>query len=238
MRFTVLASVTTVAGILFACSTESSTTNTNTGDGGASSSGGSSSGATSSSGGSSSGGTTKPAASTTEGPVTIDSDTCPAFSACGGTLDGTWDYEKGCLGDLFKDLRDQCAQLDTTGLKATVKGSVYFLAAGALERDVTTNVTGDIKFPVSCTLGQGCGIVETLLKDTFPNVKCTEASQQCTCTASRTESNTAATTYTVTGNTVKTADGDEYDFCVNGSTLTYSGKTKEAEEGVWQLKKR
>jgi hypothetical protein len=174
------------------------------------------------------------------GPVTVDSDTCPSFAACGGTLDGTWDYEKGCLGDLFKTVRQACPQLDTTGLKANVKGSIYFLAAGALERDVTSSVSGKITFPESCatTLGQTCDSVEALFKTDFPNIDCTKVSTNCDCTASRTETNTAATTYTVTGNSVKTADGDEYDFCVAGSALTYSGKTKEAEQGVWQLKKR
>src|SRR5690606_32071136 len=155
MRLFALASVTAIGGVLFACST--STTSTDTGDGGASSSsggssGGSSSGATSSSGGSS-GSSSKPPASTTEGPLTIDSDTCPSFTACGGTLDGTWDYQKACFGDLFAALRGQCKELDTTGIKATVKGSIYFLAAGALERDVTVNLTGSLKFPTSCTGG-------------------------------------------------------------------------------------
>lgn len=241
MRFTVLASVTTIGGILIACSSESTPNNTNTGDGGttSSSSGGSSSGATSSSGGSSSGGTTKPPASTTDAPVTIDA-ACPAFTACGGTLEGTWDYQKGCVGDQFKTVRGACPELDTTGLKVTVKGSIYFLGGGALERNVTSAVTGVIKFPESCasTLNQTCDDVEAFFKNDFPNIDCSKVGTECNCTASRSDTNTAATTYTVTGNTVKTADGDEYDFCVNGSTLTYSGKTKEAEEGVFELKKR
>lgn len=118
-----------------------------------------------------------------------------------------------------------------------MKGSLYFLAGGALERNVTSNVSGTVKFPDSCTGGFGCAAAEIALAKEFPNIKCT-GTTQCTCTASRSDTNTAATTYTVTGNTVKTADGDEYEYCVNASTLTYSGKTKEAESGVWQLKKR
>lgn len=240
MRFFVLASVTTVTGVLIACSSDTTNTNnTNTGDGGVTSSSGGSSGASSSGGssGGSSGAPTKQAASTTEAPVSLDT-ACAAFTACGGDLSGTYDYEKGCLGDLLGQARAQCKEIDTTALKATVKGSIYFLAGGILERDVTSTIAGTVTFPVSCTQGLGCAVGEQLLKSELPNIKCTEASGTCTCTASRTETNTAATTFKVAGNTVTTADGDEYDFCVAGSALTYSGKTKEAEDGTWTLKKR
>ena len=137
-------------------------------------------------------------------------------------------------------MRGACPQLDSSGLKATVKGTIYFLAGGALERDVTSTVAGKITFPESCatSLGQQCGDVEAFFKKDFPNIACTKVSTNCECTASRSDHNTAATTYTVTGNTVKTADGDEYDFCVEASKLTYSGKTKEAEQGTFELKKR
>jgi hypothetical protein len=136
-------------------------------------------------------------------------------------------------------VRGACPALDSSGLKATVKGTIYFLAGGALERDVTSTVAGKITFPESCasSLGQTCDDVEALFKDDFPNIDCATVSTNCECTASRTDHNTAATTYTVTGNTVKTADGDEYDFCVEGTKLTYSGKTKEAEKGTFELKK-
>ena len=224
MRFFVLASVTTIGGILLACSSDDTSASSSTSSSGTASSSGS---------------TTKPPASTTEAPITIDA-ACPAFTACGGTLDGAWDYQKGCVGDQFGTVRQACPALDTSGLKVSVKGTIYFLGGGALERNVTSSVTGVIKFPESCatSLGQTCDDVEAFFKNDFPNIDCSKVGSECNCTASRSDTNTAATTYTVTGNTVKTADGDEYDFCVAGSTLTYSGKTKEAEEGVFELKKR
>jgi len=237
MRFAIAGSVTFLSvATVVACS--SSTTSTSGGDGGASSSSGGSSG-TSSSGGSSSGSSGKVAASTTAVDVTIDKDCPSGFNACGGTLSGTYDYTSGCLGDLFGELRTQCPTLDTTALKATVAGSIYFLANSALERDVTVKVAGDIKFPTSCVGGTGmCTLVETELKKTFDTASCTEATSNCTCSITNLQHNTAATKFTVADKTVTTDDGDKYDFCEQSGDLSYFGKTAEAEDGIWHLKKR
>jgi hypothetical protein len=226
----VLASVALVA-----CTTSTTSSSSSSGgsSGTTSSSGGSSSGTTSSSGGSSSG---NPPASTASVDVTTTA-TCPTFAACGGTLSGTYDYTAGCVGDVFSDIRAQCAQLDTTAVKATVTGSIYFLANNALNRDVTTKVNGTLTFPVTCT-GGSCAVAEMALKDSFPGTKCTLAGNNCSCAIDRTDKNTNATTITVAGNTVTTADGDKYDFCDASGKVTYKGKTSAAEDGVWELKKR
>ncbi len=238
MRIFTLTSSVVAIGALVACTTSTTSTSSGSSSGGSSSgsSGGSSSGSTSSSssGGSSSGGVDAP--STTEAPVSIDK-ACGAFTACGGTLSGTYDYTSGCVPDVFSTIRAQCSGLDTTGIKATVKGSIYFLANSALERNVTVSISGSIKFPSSCVAGQ-CNVAENALKGEFSNASCTTAGSDCTCTLSRTDSNTGGTTFTVNGNRVTTADGDDYEFCVDGAKLTYQGKTSSAEDGTWELKKR
>ena len=38
--------------------------------------------------------------------------------------------------------------------------------------------------------------------------------------------------------TLKTADGDTYEYCASATGLTYKGKSAGAEEGNWSLKKR
>jgi hypothetical protein len=231
--FVILGSSVAIA--LAACS--STSTGTSSGDdAGATSSSSSSSSSGGSSGASSSGSSGTPAPSTNAVEAEIDA-TCPSFTACGGTLEGTYDYTAFCAGDLFADFRKQCPGLDTSAAKATIKGSIYFLANSALQRNVTVDVSGSVSFPSSCA-GGSCAAAEAALKQGFPTSTCTVAGANCTCTVSKSETNTQATTFTVTDNTVTTADGDEYDFCEQGGKLTYEGKTSQSEDGVGELQKR
>lgn len=178
---------------------------------------------------------TVPPASTVEAEVEVGA-TCPAFSACGGSLDGTYDYSGGCLGDLLANARKQCPSLDASGVKVVVKGSLHFSGA-ALDRNVVSTVSGVLKFPAACTSGQ-CAVVETALKSAgFPTASCT-GSSSCDCTVSRVETTKNKTTFTTAGSTVTTGDGESYEICAKGSDLTYTGKSAGSEEGNWTLKKR
>ncbi len=201
--------------------------------GGASSS--SSGGASSSSGGSTSGG--NPAASTTEANVEVNA-ACPAVAACGGALSGTYDYTGGCVGDVFADARKQCPGLDTKGVSVKVQGSLHFTGTNALTRDAIAKLSGHVIVPAQCSLGQ-CAQVESSLKPSFDSVSCAAgAGGSCDCTIAKTDTTKNATTYTTSGTTLKTADGDTYEYCASATGLTYKGKSAGAEEGNWSLKKR
>lgn len=175
-----------------------------------------------------------PAPSTTEAEIDIDG-TCSAFAACGGSPQGTYDYTGGCIDDVFADAREACPAIDTSKAKITVKGSVTF-AGSALTRNITVTTSGSITFPQACTYGQ-CALIESQLKSTFDSISCS-GSGDCTCVVSRKDVETDATTFAVSGNTLTTADGDEYSICVSGADFSYSGKSAAAEEGSFTLKKR
>jgi hypothetical protein len=207
--------------------------------------GGSSSGGTTSSGGSSpstpsnpEGGTTQnnevPAPSQTAAEVDIDG-SCSAFAACGGNPQGTYDYTGGCIEDVFAGARGACPALDTTKATVKVKGSITF-AGNALTRDVTVMIGGSLTLPESCTAGQ-CAAIEAELKNAFDSVSCT-GTGACTCTISNTENEKDATTYTIQGSLVTTADGDQYSICEKSADLSYSGKSVGSEQGTFTLKKR
>lgn len=185
--------------------------------------------------GSSGGDEPVPPASQTEAVVDIDG-TCSAFAACGGVLEGTYDYTGGCVEDVFAGARGACPALDATKAIVKVKGSVTFNGGNVLTRDVTVSIGGSITFPQSCSLGQ-CAMIENELKSTFDSVSCS-GSTGCTCTISNTEHQKDATTYTVQGSLLTTADGDEYSICVQGLDFTYSGKSNGAEQGTFTLKER
>lgn len=205
------------------------------GDGGASTSPTGSSTSTTTPGADGSAPSAVPPASTVEADVEIGA-TCPAFTACGGSLDGTYDYSGGCLGDLLADARKQCPTLDSSGVKVVVKGSLHF-SGGVLDRNVVSTVSGVLAFPAACAAGQ-CGVVETALKGAgFPTAKCT-GSSACDCTVSRVETTKNKTTFTTAGSTVTTGDGETYEICAKGADVTYRGKSAGSEEGSWSLKKR
>jgi hypothetical protein len=177
-----------------------------------------------------------PAASTKEAPVEIGA-ACPAFSACGGSIDGTYDYASGCVGDVLADVKKACPTVDGSGLKVVVKGSLHFTGGKALTRDATSTLSGTIKVPAMCAQGQ-CSIVEKTLRDAgFATATCTGAAG-CDCTVAKTESTKNATTYAVSGTTVTTADGETYAFCAKGNALSYTGKSAGSEDGAWELTKR
>jgi len=239
MRFGIVASSFVVGSLslVAACSStntgqetgSSSGNNTNNSSGNPATDGGSSG---SEGGPSSSGGV--PEASKTEAPVDIDG-TCPSLNACGGSISGTYDYDAGCLADAFSAAKAQCPALDTSGAKVVVKGSLHF-SNGALTRAATSTISGSIVVPAACSAGQ-CATVQAALKNAFDSVTCT-GSSSCTCAISNTSATNNDTTYTVSGSTVTTADGDTYSFCIEGSKLTYKGKAAGSEDGTWSLAKR
>lgn len=175
-----------------------------------------------------------PAPSQTAAEIDVDG-TCSAWVACGGNPQGTFDYTGGCIEDVFAGARGACPALDTTKATVNVKGSVTF-KGNALAREVTLTVGGALTFPQSCTFGQ-CATLESELKGAFDSVTCT-GSSDCTCTVSKIENEKDATTYTIQGSLVTTADGDEYSICEQGSALSYSGKSAGSEQGTFTLKKR
>ena len=177
---------------------------------------------------------TTPAASTVVAPVEIGA-TCPAFTACVGNPQGTYDYSAGCVGDAFAAARAQCPALDSSNTKATVTGSLYF-EGNALQRDAVVHISGTIVVPETCSAGQ-CATVQAALTSGFDSVSCTGTSA-CTCTVSKTTAVKNATTFSVSGDTVTTGDGESYAICAQPSELRYSGKSLGAEAGSWQLTKR
>ena len=220
MRFAVFAFLS----VLTACST---TTNNGTGPG-------SSSGSDGGGGGGDGSTTTVPPPASSEANVDLDG-TCPAFEACGGAPQGTYDYAGGCIADALASVKAQCPTVDGSGLKVTVRGSLTFLG-DALTRDAVAVTSGTIVLPASCSQGQ-CAAVQSALETAFDSATCT-GTTACSCTVKRTDTTKNATTFSVAGTTLTTADGDAYAICTAGSSLKYQGKSAGAEDGLWHLNKR
>ena len=83
-------------------------------------------------------------------PASIEAD-CP-FTACGGTLDGSWCYESLCIDrdHLFGGFGGCAASdVDWSGVSGTVTGRVVFDGT-TVTRIATTQLSGTVGVPSSC----------------------------------------------------------------------------------------
>jgi hypothetical protein len=164
------------------------------------------------------------------GPITFPAQ-CPAFTACGGNLVGTWDYSDGCVADPFKDFKSACPALTVMDEKGTVKGSVTFTDK-TVKRAGSVAYSATIVLPPSCVQGVPCSTFN------MKGATCT-GSGTCNCQVTGSDSIVDEDTYTVQGSKVVTGGGNEYDYCVMGSKLQYTETGANAQHvGVFDLAKR
>lgn len=185
--------------------------------------------------GSSAADSSKPAGG--EGPITFAA-SCPTLSACGGAVEGAWDYAGGCVENAFDDLKQACPSLQVQSAAGTVKGSVTF-ASGTVTRKASSHVSGTLVLPAACTLGASCSVVEKQLQKTVATAACAPAGNGCSCAVTADSAIDDADSYTVQGTKVVTGGGQQYDYCVQGSGLKYKELGNSPKMGgVFDLKKR
>lgn len=213
-----------------ACSSASGSSGTSS-SGGASSSGGSSNGDGGTSGGD--GGGLSEVASVD---VTF-AGTCPAAAPCGGAVLGTWDYTGVCVNDPLAALKQQCPTVTVEKQKGTVKGRVAF-GATTVKRSSAFAYTASITLPAACSFGR-CAELQQTLGQSFKTASCKPAGGGCACDLGTGSESSQEDAYTVDGSTINIADGSSYDFCVAGSSLSYTpgGKADDAP-GAYTLTKR
>ena len=170
-------------------------------------------------------------------PATITFGSCVAPAACGGDVQGTWDYSAGCVDDPFAAVKQQCPSATTSDVTGSITGTVNFVG-DALYRKAKASFSGTITLPTACTMGAPCSAIQSAMTTAFDSVTCT-GTTSCDCkVTSHTDVDDAAT-FTVSGNTLTTNDGNTYDFCINGSQMTErQTNSNAAEPGNFQLKKR
>jgi hypothetical protein len=159
--------------------------------------------------------------------------TCPAFSACGGTLPGTFTYTSGCADDaefaplvVLADSICGAGMTTITNKSGTIQGGLTFSAT-----QVARSVSGAVNF--TANLGGTCGnsgvctqISGALTAYGFTGTCTFDATAgKCVCPLTRSLTATGVETYSVTGNQLTTMGAKTrlYDYCVTagGSNLTY-----------------
>jgi hypothetical protein len=165
---------------------------------------------------------------------------CPAITACGGDPTGTWDYASGCGEVNLDQVKQACPSASVNNVQATVAGRVTF-GAGMVTRAYDLEYSATVVVPAACAQpAGGCTAVQNLIAGGFDTASCaSDGSNGCNCDVTGHDQSAGATTYTVQGNQVVTGDGNSYDFCVQGGTMSYrhaNGASPEA--GSFQLSKR
>ena len=162
---------------------------------------------------------------------------CQAAAACGGDVQGTWDYAGGCIDDPFAAVKQQCPSATTSNVQGSIAGTVNFVG-DALYRKAKASFSGTITLPAACTMGAPCATIQSAMSSAFDSVTCT-GTTSCDCVVKSHTDVDDSSTFTVSGNTLTTAGGNTYDFCVKGGQMTErQTDSSAAEPGNFSLTKR
>lgn len=193
-----------------------------------------------------------------DGDIVQDGGQCDTsgFKACGGDVEGTWNFEVGCVtvGDAIggneQDPSAKCfsidAGVDFSGEVTFSKGTVSGVAMSSIE--ATFNVDKACLADAYSEMGGGEVTADSFTCDMFADAedgetppKVEEKGDVCTITQpEETNSDTIDGTYTVEGNTITITDTDveegdtsepeAQEFCIQGDTLTLV--TRDEESGT------
>jgi alpha-tubulin suppressor-like RCC1 family protein len=148
---------------------------------------------------------------------------CPAPTACGGTLRGTWALGSLCLPQsaLFARVTDVCSLATIYGVTADSASGTLSVAAGTLTLDVSAKATAMVDFPNACT-GCRCTDLETELGSVGLIASCSPVCNGgvCTCTVEAFPEVSDSGHYTSTATTFTTAGNDTFDYCASAGGIT------------------
>jgi hypothetical protein len=152
---------------------------------------------------------------------------CPAaFTPCGGSLVGTWNYQTACGASSLVTMSCPGA---TSDIAPGASGTFTFNADGTFTELLTVSESGTATLPASCLNGPAsCAALDTTSSVSGLNIAVTgctgTVTQSCTCTFSETGTLTLTGKYTTAGNDVTmiaagSTTGTPTPYCVSGSAL-------------------
>lgn len=166
--------------------------------------------------------------------VSITFGTCAAFTPCGGDEKGYWEVSGGCLSDeILAGPKAACPGFTTSGETIKAKGIVTADGTNVVRQtEVTLIAKAHIPQACAAQAAGNCQLVALGAQAQFGFDKATcvtaDGGDGCDCDVERTETEQSATTYTKAGNTITTAGGDTFDYCVSGPKLSYTQTSGQA----------
>jgi hypothetical protein len=170
------------------------------------------------------------------GEVQLTYGSCPAKTPCGGDPIGVWTYsEGGCISELTSEL---CRDLKVIESFIKAKGTVT-IGPTSFKREVFALTQAKVELPKACARGLSCSFVGTGLKLPPPNgagfdvADCVDGAtpETCLCNVEKRVTETTDSDYTISSNTIVTGDGQRYDYCIEGTKMTYRDKFQGFVDG-------
>lgn len=168
---------------------------------------------------------------------------CPALTACGGAVRGTWDVAGGCFDLPVPAELMRCPGARISRTSGRARGRVEFGPVIAA-RQAEWEVEAELSVPMACAnIVGGCAGLEGILRGGFPDSRCAGEMMAgaCRCTVRQTGSLRDGDAYSTSNNQiVSTNGGRRWDYCVTGDRLRYRDATPTGprEPGVIELARR
>ena len=158
--------------------------------------------------------------------------TCLAPAPCGGAVQGLWHYQDFCIEDgIFNNLVSRCGgatQTQVLNRSGTAQGAVFF-SPTQMGRQVSGAVDFTL-FTTNSSCVQGCSFLPALL--TSFGIAGTCASGQpdggpggCSCSMRYPFNDVSTETYSLSGNVISTTTNRTFNYCVQGTSMTYKETT-------------
>jgi hypothetical protein len=148
-----------------------------------------------------------------------DAPRCGGFEACGGDIVGTWGIEASCAGP---SAVEDCAQSLVRYSNYNRTGTYRFGESGEYTLTQRTRFTRHVTVPHSCLAGTSCATYESLLESETgeADANCRDGGSSCSCDVTTSLEEMLTGSYDVDDATLTLSNGDEYEFCVDGTSLS------------------
>lgn len=154
-----------------------------------------------------------------EATITLE-ESCPAFEACGGAIEGTWHYQSICIeeAEIIGPIEEFCAGSIILASSGTAYGTLT-VTPTSIQREIGTAVTAVVSLGTSCTAlcGAVAGIVESMAPGTDAECALDAGDGRCHCSIVFVNELDETNGYTIQGgDTVVTTDSTprEFEYCV------------------------
>jgi hypothetical protein len=147
-------------------------------------------------------------------------ESCPAFTACGGELEGTWNYESICIeeAEILDPINDVCSGSLILSASGTARGTIT-VTASQITREIGTSVSAVISLGTACTAlcGGAANIIEDMFEGTSADCAVDVGDARCHCSIIFVNELSETNGYSIQGgDTVVTDDATprEFEYCV------------------------
>lgn len=178
-------------------------------------------------------------------PITVlTAGSCPAISACGGNIVGTWDVSSACIEVPLEQALSLCPGAMITRREGRARGRVTFGASPMVARRVAqSEATVESFVPAACAQAVGgCMGLQSLLQRGAPTATCAAGAMGgCDCRATAAFTIDDGDAYRTEVNEIVSAtSGKRWEYCVEGESLRYRDTSPSGmrEPGSISLRRR